>query len=39
MTSAEARAFKRAWSCFGLGRYFYDFGEMWVESTNTNNPG
>ena len=25
MTSAEAQAFKRACSCFGLGRYFYDF--------------
>ena len=24
MTSAEAQAFKRACSCFGLGRYFYD---------------
>src|SRR5215472_226071 len=25
MTSAEAQAFKRSCSCFGLGRYFYDF--------------
>ena len=25
MTSADAQAFKRACSCFGLGRYFYDF--------------
>jgi hypothetical protein len=24
MTSADAQAFKRACSCFGLGRYFYD---------------
>jgi len=30
MTSAEAQAFKRACSCFGLGRYFYNFDEMWV---------
>jgi hypothetical protein len=30
MTRAEAQAFKRACSCFGLGRYFYDFGEMWL---------
>ena len=31
MTRAEAQAFKRACSCFGLGRYFYDFAEMWVD--------
>lgn len=31
MTSAEAQAFKRACSCFGLGRYFYNFSEMWVD--------
>jgi hypothetical protein len=30
MTSAEAQAFKRACSLFGLGRYFYKFDEMWV---------
>ena len=30
MTSAEAQAFKRACSCFGLGRYFYDFDAPWV---------
>ena len=31
MTSAEAQAFKRACSCFGLGRYFYDFDAPWVD--------
>ena len=29
MTSAEAQAFKRACSCFGLGRYFYDIDPPW----------
>ena len=24
VTSADAQAFKRAWSCFGLDRHFYD---------------
>ncbi len=38
MTSAEAQAFKRACSCFGLGRYFYDFGEMWVEVNEYKQP-
>ena len=38
MTSAEAQAFKRACSCFGLGRYFYDFGEMWVEINEYKQP-
>ena len=38
MTSAEAQAFKRACSCFGLGRYFYDFGEMWVEINEYRQP-
>ncbi|MGC9293550.1 MAG: Rad52/Rad22 family DNA repair protein [Acidobacteriaceae bacterium] len=31
LTRAEAQSFKRACSCFGLGRYFYDFPEMWVD--------
>jgi hypothetical protein len=31
LTSAEAQAFKRACSNFGLGRYFYSFAEMWVD--------
>jgi len=30
-TSAEAQAFKRACSCFGLGRYLYYFGGIWVD--------
>jgi hypothetical protein len=38
MTSAEAQAFKRACSCFGLGRYFYSFGEMWVELNGYRQP-
>jgi hypothetical protein len=38
MTSAEAQAFKRACSCFGLGRYFYNFAEMWVEINEDKQP-
>ena len=38
MTSAEAQAFKRACSVFGLGRYFYDFAEMWVEINEYKQP-
>ena len=38
MTSAEAQAFKRACSCFGLGRYFYDFAEMWVDVDEHKQP-
>lgn len=30
-TSAEAQAFKRACSCFGLGRYLYDLSGNWVD--------
>lgn len=30
-TSAEAQAFKRACSCFGLGRYLYYFSGVWVD--------
>lgn len=30
LTTAEAQAFKRAASCFGLGRYLYSVGETWV---------
>jgi hypothetical protein len=30
MTSAEAQAFKRSASCFGLGRYLYNLSEIWV---------
>jgi hypothetical protein len=38
MTSAEAQAFKRACTCFGLGRYFYSFAEMWVELNDYKQP-
>lgn len=38
MTSAEAQAFKRACSCFGLGRYFYNFAEMWVDIDEYKHP-
>ncbi len=31
LTGAEAQAFKRALSCFGLGRYLYDIDGRWVE--------
>jgi len=30
-TAAEAQAFKRACSCFGLGRYLYDLEGQWVD--------
>jgi hypothetical protein len=38
MTSAEAQAFKRACSVFGLGRYFYNFAEMWVDIDEYKHP-
>jgi hypothetical protein len=38
MTSAEAQAFKRSCSIFGLGRYFYNFAEMWVELDEYKQP-
>jgi hypothetical protein len=38
MTRAEAQAFKRSCSCFGLGRYFYNFGEQWVELDDYRRP-
>jgi hypothetical protein len=38
MTSAEAQAFKRACSCFGLGRYFYSFPEIWVDLNEKGQP-
>ena len=37
-TSAEAQAFKRACSCFGLGRYLYDLGGNWVDLDNRKQP-
>jgi hypothetical protein len=38
MTSAEAQAFKRAASCFGLGRYLYNFTEIWVPLNEHRQP-
>ena len=38
MTRAEAQAFKRACSCFGLGRYFYDFPVTWVDIDQYGQP-
>jgi len=38
MTSADAQAFKRACSCLGLGRYFYDFPAMWVDLDQNREP-
>jgi hypothetical protein len=38
MTSADAQAFKRACSCFGLGRYFYDFQATWVDLGQNRQP-
>src|SRR5215469_11863869 len=38
MTSADAQAFKRACSCFGLGRYFYDFPAFWVDLDQNRQP-
>ena len=38
MTSADAQAFKRASSCFGLGRYFYDIPAVWVDLDPNRQP-
>jgi hypothetical protein len=38
MTRAEAQAFKRACTCFGLGRYLYNFAEMWVPLNEHRQP-
>ncbi len=38
MTSADAQAFKRACSCFGLGRYFYEFQGSWVDLDQNQQP-
>jgi hypothetical protein len=38
MTSALAQAFKRACVCFGLGRYLYNFAEMWVPLNEHRQP-
>ena len=37
-TSAEAQAFKRACSCFGLGRYLYYFDGVWVDLDDRKRP-
>ncbi|HWR13482.1 MAG TPA: Rad52/Rad22 family DNA repair protein [Terriglobales bacterium] len=38
MTAADAQAFKRACSCFGLGRYFYYFQPRWVDLDEHRQP-
>ena len=38
MTSADAQAFKRACSCFGLGRYFYDIPAIWIDLDQHRQP-
>ena len=38
MTTAEAQAFKRAASCYGLGRYLYNLAEMWVPLNEHRQP-
>jgi hypothetical protein len=37
-TSAEAQAFKRACSCFGLGRYLYYFDGAWADLDDRKRP-
>ena len=37
-TSAEAQAFKRSCSCFGLGRYLYYFEGTWVDLDDRRRP-
>ena len=38
VTAADAQAFKRACSCFGLGRYLYRFGETRVRLNYRSEP-
>jgi hypothetical protein len=38
VTAADAQAFKRACSCFGLGRYLYHFEETWVHLDQRGEP-
>ena len=38
LTAAEAQAFKRSCVCFGLGRYLYNFTEMWVPLNEYRQP-
>jgi hypothetical protein len=37
-TAAEAQAFKRACSCFGLGRYLYDLEGQWLDLDEKKRP-
>jgi hypothetical protein len=37
-TAAEAQGFKRACSCFGLGRYLYDLEGQWVDLDDKKRP-
>jgi hypothetical protein len=37
-TAAEAQAFKRACSCFGLGRYLYNLDGQWVDLDDHKRP-
>jgi hypothetical protein len=37
-TSAEAQAFKRTCSCFGLGRYLYYFSGVWIDLDERKRP-
>lgn len=37
-TSAEAQSFKRAAACFGLGRYLYHFGGVWLDLDDRKRP-
>jgi hypothetical protein len=37
-TAAEAQSFKRACSCFGLGRYLYYFTGIWVDLNDRKRP-
>ena len=37
-TAAEAQAFKRSCSCFGLGRYLYHFTGAWVDLDERKRP-
>ncbi|MGH9511357.1 MAG: Rad52/Rad22 family DNA repair protein [Terriglobales bacterium] len=37
-TAAEAQAFKRACSCFGLGRYLYHFTGVWIDLDERKRP-
>jgi hypothetical protein len=38
LTAADAQSFKRACSCFGLGRYLYDIAGEWVDLDQHKRP-